>query len=238
MVALAVLAFAMAAAPAPPNGASAPAANEVAAVEETLRIQSLLHTEARRARIWRWSWTGIYGALTAGQTVPVAFIGDRGTRADLLAGAATSAVGLIGAMALPPESIASSEALDRELAAPGKDPLARLACARALLRNAADDEAFARGPIMHAANAAVNVAAGLVLGFGYKRWTSAAITAVSGIAVGEVQIFTAPKSLLDRSVREAGAPSAPSAAATPPVRATVAPWVGSGGAGLRLVAQF
>jgi hypothetical protein len=231
VLALAALAAAaVAAGPAQPNS-SPPEVDDAAAIEETLRIRSLMHAEARRARIWLWSWTAGYGALTLGQAIPAAITDDRGTRADLIAGAATSAVGLIGVLALPPEVIASSEEIERELSASaGGDPRARLARARALLERAAADEAFARSPLMHAACAVVNLAAGLALGLGYKRWVSGALTAASGIAIGELQILTTPKALLHSKP--------PAAAPEPSMRAAVAPWIGSGGAGLRLVAQF
>jgi hypothetical protein len=229
VLALAALAAAaVAAGPAQPTS-PAPEVDDAAAIEETLRIRSLMHAEAHRARIWL--WTAGYGALTLGQAIPAAITDDRGTRADLIAGAATSAVGLIGVLVLPPEVIGSSEELDRELSASaGGDPRARLARARALLERAAADEAFARSPLMHVACAAVNLAAGLALGLGYKRWVSGAITAASGIAVGELQILTTPRTLLHSKP--------PAAAAEPSMRAAFAPWIGSGGAGLRLVAQF
>lgn len=233
MLALAALAAVLAASPSPQPERAADPAGDVLAIEETLRIQRLLHAEAHRARVWRWCWTAGYGALTLGQALPAAFIDDRGARADLIAGAATSAVGLIGVLALPPEAPSSSDALEREMAASaGADPSAQLARARELLERAEADEAFARGPLMHAANAAVNLAAGLVLGLGYRRWDSAAITAISGIAVGELQILTAPKGLLEaRSAASAGAPERTA-------RVAIAPWASARGAGIRVVAAF
>ena len=90
--------------------------------------------------------------------------------------------------ALPPEVLASHTTLSRELG----DGTLGDGCAAELRANqlraaAVDDEAFATGPVMHLANAVLNLAAGLVLGLGYDRWASGAITAASGIAVGELQ---------------------------------------------------
>jgi hypothetical protein len=80
---------------------------------------------------------------------------------------------------------------------------------------------------MHAANAALNVGVGLVLGLGFHRWQSAAVSAGAGILIGELQIWTMPDRLEGSSLRR---PSA-----SPPI---VVPWFGSQGAGVALAATF
>jgi hypothetical protein len=196
--------------------------SRAAAGEHAQRVAAQLSDEATRARRWTIGWTIAYGALTAAQGIPAFFVGDKGLRADLVVGAATSAIGLLGVAVLPPEVLACHTSLTREL---GDGTLAD-SCAAGLradqLRAAAvDDEAFATGPVMHLANAVVNIAAGLVLGLGYDRWASGAITAASGIAVGELQILTAPTRLRDAP---AGADATPTVAVTimavPSVRTT------------------
>lgn len=172
--------------------------SRAAAGDHTQRVAAQLSDESTRARRWVVGWTITYGALTAVQAIPAFIVDDRGLRADLVVGAATSAIGLLGVAVLPPQVLASHTTLSREL---GDGSLAD-ACVAGLradqLRAAAvDDEVFATGPVMHAANALVNIAAGLVLGLAYDRWTSGAITAASGIAIGEVQILTAPTRLRD-----------------------------------------
>lgn len=190
--------------------------------EHVRRVASQLSDEASRARRWTIGWTIAYGALTAAQVIPAFFFDDEGLRADLVVGAATSAIGLLGVAVLPPEVLASHSTLAREL----DDGLLRDECGAGLradqLRAAAvADEAFATGPVMHLANAVVNIAAGLVLGLGYDRWASGAITAASGIAVGELQILTAPTNLRDAP---AGADPTPTVTMTvialPSVRTT------------------
>jgi hypothetical protein len=182
--------------------------SRAAATDHTQRVATQLADEATRARRWAIGWTITYGALTAAQGIPAFFVHDKGLRADLVVGAATSAIGLLGVAVMPPEVLASHATLAHEL---GDGSLAD-ACAGGLradqLRTAAiDDETFATGPVMHAANAVVNIAAGLVLGLAYGRWTSGAITAASGIAVGELQILTQPTGLRDLPPGTDGTPT-------------------------------
>ena len=55
--------------------------------------------------------------------------------------------------------------------------------------------------IAHAGNVAVNASLALILGLGYGRWKSAAISAGVGLAMGEVNLFTQPHGLVDAERR-------------------------------------
>ncbi len=210
-----------------PTGA--PAAERAEAEQKLQAIHQALRDEARRGRVWFWGWTIGSGALPVGQLAPVPFVSDKGLRADLVVGAATSAVGLIGVLASRPESIPGAEALDA-MPSPAADPCAELSRAEDLLDRAARDEAFATGWLMHGANLLVNVAAGLVLGLGYDRWDSAAITAGSGFVIGEAQILTAPTHLIGWSP--------PGSGATAPSHAILVPWLTPTSVGLVAAASF
>jgi hypothetical protein len=216
--------------------ATTPATPDTAA-RAAARVQEIalaLRSEAQYARRWTWGWGIGYAALTVGQAAPLPFVADPGLRADLAVGAATSAIGLATLAVMPPEVLTSSATLDRELGAGAlnADPCRLLERAETLLARAADDEAMATGPLMHAANAALNIVAGLVLGLGYDRWASGAITAASGIAIGEVMILTAPTALIDSRPAEANAPTA----SAPPFM--LVPWAGARTAGLQLSFSF
>ena len=63
---------------------------------------------------------------------------------------------------------------------------------------------------IHAANVLFNVGLGLVLGFGYGRWTSGLINMGIGTAIGEATIFSSPTHLISgwKHYREGEAPPA------------------------------
>jgi hypothetical protein len=94
-----------------------------------------------------------------------------------------------------------------------------------LLDRSADDEAFAGGWLAHAANVAVNGGGLLIVGFGYRRWTTGAVGALIGTAIGEVQVFTRPTSAL-RGRRSDQA------------RWSLAPLLDRGAVGIRLAGLF
>jgi hypothetical protein len=110
LAAAALVCAALAASPAraQPCPASLEEARPFAAPRVRL-IGEALHNERPRARLWFWSWTAAYAALTVGQAVPVFFTTDRGLRADLVVGAASSALALGAMVLLPPEIFASAD---------------------------------------------------------------------------------------------------------------------------------
>jgi hypothetical protein len=148
---------------------------------EAERIEVELEHQERAFQGWRWAWVGIYTALTVGNLVAASYT-ERKDRIDLYVGAASSAV------AIPPLFIFTQPRL-------GEPPCAlesRLACAEQKRFDVAMFQREARGWVPHVATFVVNAAAGAVLGFGYGRWRSAALTFGIGMAIGEVQIFTQP----------------------------------------------
>lgn len=145
-------------------------------------IDATLAHEAHRVAVWRWSWGIVAGVGTAAQVGVAVATDERDLRIDMVVGA-VSTLGLFLGVAFPPEI----EPTSRVATCPD-----RQADAEHRLARAARNQRSARSPWLHVANAVFNVGVGLVLGLGYGHWTSGAISAVAGFAIGEVQLFTIP----------------------------------------------
>ena len=156
-------------------------------------IEAGLRRGARRARIWAWSWAGLYSAITVGQLASLAVRGSESQK-DVAVGAPGALLG-VAALALAPLKVMGDQRrLDQLLlaAGPASDRCALLAEAERLLVRDAASEAFGRSPLVHIGNVVVNLGLGLALGLGFGHWTPAAITFAVGVTVGELQIFTQP----------------------------------------------
>ncbi len=162
-------------------------------------IRARLAREAGRARAWSEAWSVGWGLLTGAQLALLPFFDDWGTRADLLVGAGSSAIGLAGQLILPLEVIGDQKRLEDSLntSQPGPDRCDLLRRAEEMFIQDAENEAEGRGWLMHGANALINTGALLILGLGFDRWESGAINAAAGLAIGEVMIFTQPAALED-----------------------------------------
>jgi hypothetical protein len=163
-------------------------------------IASTLDENARRARVWYWTWMAAGTALLAGQTVLAAVTtGDQQREFIVGAGASTFIPGLL--LLHPPAVIDDARVLDARLAATtveGRvgDPCEALWRARDLLARDADDQALATGWFAHTFVIGGNIALGLLLGLGWGDWFGAVKQAVGGSLVGELQILTLPTGAL------------------------------------------
>lgn len=165
---------------------------EAAAPEARLAfIRSSMKAEAGRVGTWQLGWSLGYGGLAAGQLAAIPFTEDAGSRADWAVGAASAAAGLGLVLFFPPE-VGWREV---RLASLPPDGCAALAEAERLLEGAAASEAALTGWLVHAGNVLLNAGFGLILGLGYQRWESAALTFVTGAALGEATILTQPTRL-------------------------------------------
>ena len=171
--------------------------------------QSLME-DAARTRAWWIAWVSflavadaaqIAGAIVAAK-VPVPpnngfprFILNsvHFAKDPLIVGSITTAGALIGLAVVPPPVLADGPALDLQLTS---DPLTNrcvlLANGERMLLRAASEEAEAHGWIPHVTNAAVNLAASLVIGIAFHQWLSAAIGLALGVSIGEILIYTEP----------------------------------------------
>jgi hypothetical protein len=181
----------------PPCGTAAP--------QERARlafIANALEEEAGRARAWRWGWGGGYGVLALGQLAVVPIVEDREAHPDLFVGAAASAFGATAIFLTPS-------------AAEGLPSCPSLADAERLLAEGAERESFGVGWLAQVGNVAVNLAVSLILGVGYHRWMSAAISGIAGLAIGELTILTKPNELVSALARYANGDFAASSGVTP-----------------------
>jgi len=172
-------------------------AQETVACDRQLApIAAALDDDARRTRVWYWTWMSIGTALLVGQgAIAAATTGN--TRIELGVGSAASVFipGLL--LVHPPRVLSDGPLLDARLAATTVDghvgdPCIALLRARELLARDADDQALAKGWFAHVFVIGGNVALGLLLGIGFHDWLGGAKQLVGGSLVGEAQIFTLP----------------------------------------------
>jgi hypothetical protein len=161
-------------------------------------IRDRMKLGAHRARIWTWTWAGIYSSLTVGN---LALMGGA-DRNDLIndgVGASASMVGVLTLALAPQEIVADQYRLERRLrrAPPGTDVCALLADAERLFIRDAKSAAFGKGVLVHAGNFLFNIGVGFLLGFGFHHWDQAAIQGLVGIAVGEAQIISQPAEIVN-----------------------------------------
>jgi hypothetical protein len=168
-------------------------AEDDAAVQRRLdEIEATLRDGEAAARAWQVGWGSAYWGLAVGQGALATAIDDRDRRAELWVGAAKSAVGAAAAFVLPwTAAHAGSDLAAMDATTPGARRR-KLARADALLRAAADEETFERSWLSHAGVLLVNLGGGAVLWSAYDLRGPAILSVVSGVAVGEAQIWTAP----------------------------------------------
>ncbi len=176
------------------------AVGRLATIDVETRLEFLrLHFrhDAARARIWAWSWAGVYSGLVSYNAIRLGLAANHDERIDDSVGVAGSMVGVIALAALPQKVMGDQQRFDRLLAAaphsPGDgDRCLLLAEGEQMLLRDAESEAFGHGPLIHIGNVAFNLGLGLLLGLGFNHWSQAAIVMLSGIAVGELQTLTSP----------------------------------------------
>jgi hypothetical protein len=176
-----------------PALASIPAETRIAWIDRKLRL------EAHNARLWSGLWGAGYGGITVTQTALALTQSDSGSRAENIVGAVASFIGVLAVVILPPSVERDQSWWEKHKLhlSPTEDPCATLATAERLLVRGADSEEFGIGPLVHIGNFAINIAAGLVLGIGFNRWSAFAYVGLVGIAVGEIQVVTQPTAMID-----------------------------------------
>jgi hypothetical protein len=148
----------------------------------------LIHAEARRARVWRYSWTGVNAVLTVGSFAAVPFV-DSESRPDWVVSGVGSAVTTILTFAWP----LRVESAEEELAAL---PLSerRKHLRRLLLESAEDEHDRVTWP-WHVASFGLSALGGGIIAFGYDHYESGLITTLASVALGEAQLLTQPTGL-------------------------------------------
>jgi hypothetical protein len=141
--------------------------------------------EARHStRIWANSWGALWSTAVVGQAAFAISTSNSATKTDLWVGAGSSALGLIPTWIVPPRLIS-------EPVPTGCDSPERIG---EFLDKTATNDSQNSGYVAHLSNVGVNTAVGLILGLGLGHWGSAAISLAAGIPLGELMIFTYPRS--------------------------------------------
>ena len=215
---------------------AAPEVTEAATCEERVAFLSREMARARRpARVWSWAWGIGYTVVGAAQLGIAPFLDDEGRQKDFYVGGIRTLVGVLPFIVMPLK-IMREEPRHRERVASGGDPCAIADEGARGLERAAKSERRGKSVLKHSMVVLVNVAAGLVLGLGFDRWTQGAITTGSGILIGEIMIFTQPTRSVDAWRRyEAGQLGAEAAALDWTITPTV---LAGGGAGVSFSMSF
>ncbi len=175
-----------------------PTVNDVAAERsDQARLHFLsaqLLAESHRANTWAMAWGTTAAVLTVGQVAAVPLIIPQ-DRVEWWVGAATTAVGLGYVSAGSLEVMSAGPDYARRANRP-TDVCALIAEGEGLLERGAARESVGNRWFNHAANLAVNVGLGLILGLGYGHWVAAAVNFAFGVALGEATIFSAPSRLI------------------------------------------
>lgn len=204
--------------------------------EVRVRLDFIEHAMAREgpaARLWHRGWIWGYAGLTLGEgAVALAAKPSSGLRLSSAVGSAKSAVAFLSMLFSP----STASGADAELSAlPEQTPeqrRAKLKLAERLLQKSAGEQHF-RSWFQPLGAALLNLAGTYVLWLGYKSYSQGWISLGSGMAVAELQYFTAPSGSMDaweayRAGRFASAPAAPA------VSFTIVPF----GRGLAVVGAF
>ena len=162
------------------------------------RIAASLVRGRPAARLWWIGWTAGYSAATVGQGVLALATHDRGTRIDSIVGAAESGIGVIGMLVAAPRTpMWASDELDALDGSTACARVRRLRRAEELLRESATEERRARSGYSQLIGDAINLAAPMVLWFGYGHHAAGWYTLGPGLAVQQTQMLTQPTGAID-----------------------------------------
>lgn len=198
-------------------------------------IRQRLHVDARHARIWSYTWGAIYSALTVGQLIPAPFV-SRAAAEDLYVGAGASVLGLLPLVFTPLEVMRDDRRLEQlESGRHDADPCVSLSEMEGMLERDADNELQGRSLLFHGGNIVVNTGIFFLMGAGFGHWTDATISLVTGIAIGEIMIFTQPMGAVKalHQYRKGDLTARAERA-----HVAMAPWLGRGRSGATLVVLF
>ena len=185
------------------------------AAEPTQGSPYSLRDEARRARTWRYVWSGVNAGLMVGSFAAVPLV-ERESRPDWIISGIGSGVTVVATWLWPLRVESASEELD---ALPPAERAKQWPRLRA--ESAEDERARVTWP-WHVINFGLCAGTGAIIAFGYDHYWSGLITTVGGTALGEVQLFTQPMGLTQPEA--AALVLAPRVAFSPSHGATPATW--------------
>lgn len=159
-----------------------------AAAEPQVCDEALLRGEAHRARVWRYSWTGINGAIAVGSFVIMPF-DEAENRPDWVIGGVSSAISTLATWFMPLRVESAGDELD------ALPPAERGNHVKHLLQESGEDEHDRVTWPWHLASFGMAAIPGGIIAFGYGHYESGLITTLVGTALGEAQLLTQPTRL-------------------------------------------
>jgi hypothetical protein len=145
--------------------------------------------DARRAKTWRYAWTGINAGFAVGQFGLMPFV-DRDRRIEFAVGGVYATVSAVFTWFVPLEV---ESTLDRRTNAVSLCEGLRLE--ENFAATAAADEAGRVTWPWHALNVGAGALYFAIMGFATGQWVNGAVDGVLTFAVGEAQLFTQPTRL-------------------------------------------
>ncbi len=155
--------------------------------ERLSRLHLALDADEHAVKLWWFGWAGVVGGAAIGQTGLAVITHDAGFRSDLQTGAVTSWLGIAGLALVPVKPLQRWDSL---LDAPIELQMRQ---AEAELRDRAKRERQVGGWLDHTLNALVGLSAGSYLWFHEDRRATAVVTGIVDILVGELQLWTVPR---------------------------------------------
>ncbi|MFO0574398.1 MAG: hypothetical protein U1A78_10385 [Polyangia bacterium] len=222
-----------------PTGAAS-ALGEHDAAARLRFVRDVLRETAVKERRFLVGWALTYAGFAGGAWVLVPFSDDPRKPVDAIWSSSTAVAGGILAVIPPAQVLRDHRQVERLAASPGPPSCEALREAERRLEHAANSELGAGSALGHISSFAINIALGLVLGYGLKRPDTAATNTLIGIFISELMIATRPLAAA-RGLEKyrAGALTEPTAVTAPP-RLTLAPALAplDGGLSVSLVGAF
>lgn len=176
------------------DAAAPPARTEADAPVPVEALDQVLRRAGRSASIWHWTWIGLFSANVAAQGVRAGLADERNERIALGISAIPSAAGVAMHFIRPLRALSADDYLKALAHDDAADPpAARIE----LLREFAASEDKERGWFAHVGTVAINLGVAGVMWLALDEPVKAAIQAGGGIVVGEIRIWTAPRTAND-----------------------------------------
>jgi hypothetical protein len=154
------------------------------------KLHNTVEHNRKGAQAWRYSWIGGYSAATAAQGIIAASSDDKSLRQDMILGAATTFLGVVGTVLSP--LVPDRKYMESQMKM-CKDSLSASAYDEVMLKEMAKREKAGRSWKVHAAAGVVDLGSGLITWLGYKRtFRDGLINFALNTVIAEAQIWSQP----------------------------------------------
>ncbi len=158
---------------------------------DTERMATVLAGQYGNARLWYYGWSAFYGTVIVAETI-INATSTGGSRLVAQVNIATSWVGLLQTLVLPPPVAFGWETVEKMPDGTPEARAAKSAAVRALFDAETKNEAFYHSAFNHIVGLAVNAGVCAFVYWGQHQGTRALINLVGGSLVWEANIFTYP----------------------------------------------